>query len=58
MFVEKILMNALKSITPLDAGGVQGKMPLSSSTCRVNALKTEYDLSSSPAALPGAIEEE
>ncbi len=51
-------MANFSSITPLDVGGVEGKMPLSSFTSRVNALKTEYDQDSSPAALPGAIEEE
>ncbi len=43
---------------PLDAGGVEGKMPLSSSTSRVNALKTEDDQDSSPATLPGAMQGE
>ncbi len=55
----KILMNAvmayLSSITPLKVGGVEGWAPLSSSTCRVHALKTEYDQDSSSAALPGAL---
>ncbi len=53
-YVEKILMNALiaylSSKTPLDVGGVEGKLPLFSSTSRANALKTEYGQDSSTAA--------
>ncbi len=52
------VMAYLSSITPLDVGGVEGKFPLSSSTSRVNALKTEYGQDSSSAALPDIIKEE
>ncbi len=54
----KAISPRLSSITSLDAGGIQGKMPLSSSTSRVNALKTEYEQDSSAATLTGEIEGE
>ncbi len=44
------VMAYLSSITPLDVGGVEGKLPLFSSTSRDNALKTEYGQGSSTAA--------